>query len=399
MIVYILLLLASVSAAFLVVKPERLPARGMSRQMFVGRIALCAIFAMLFSVSAARYYVGNDYGRYEEHFYNIWYGYVVPTERGFNVLVKCLQTLFGKDNYLFLFAFFAFVTVLVTLKALYTLSGRFVFSFFLFMAFGYYYQSLNTVRYYFAVAFALYAVTFLFRRDYAKFVIMIVTGAMIHKSVLIALPVYLLADCHWKRWQVAALSLFAASGLFLGDFYLKLILYLYPTYRNTIYLGGGTSYVNIARCLIVLAFCLYFYKDAVRGDRQLLFYFRLNAAALLLYLCGSFVPEVSRIGTYLTVTHVFLLPGVIAKIPDAGGERGARGSGVGRVREAACGSGAGRGKEAACVQSPARGRFLLSRKGIATAGVILFGAVYFAAFLYKAYGELVKLLPYHTWLF
>lgn len=357
MIVYIALLLVTTSAALLVVKQETLPVRGMSRQMFVNRVSLCAIFLLLSAVSAARYYVGNDYGRYEEHFYNIWYGYVVPTERGFNVLVKCLQALFGKDNYLFLFAFFAFITVFFTLKALYTLSSSFVFSFYLFMAFGYYYQSLNTVRYYVAIAFALCAIPYLFRKSYAKFVLMVLLGALIHKSALIVLPVYLLADCRWRRWQAALLTVLAASGFVFGDVYLKVILYLYPTYRNTMYLEGGTSYVNIARCLLVLLFCLSVYRDTIREDRQLLFYFRLNAAALLLYLCGSFLPEVSRIGTYMTVTQVFLLPGAALKIPDK------------------------------------------KKRRIAVIGVAAFGAVYFAAFLYKAYGELVKLLPYHTWLF
>ncbi|MCM1103125.1 MAG: EpsG family protein [Clostridium sp.] len=357
MIVYIVLLLVTTSAAFFVVKPQALPARGMSRRMFLNRIGLCAVFLLLFAVSAARYYVGNDYGRYEEYFYNIWYGYVVPTERGFNVLVKCLQTLFGKDNYLFLFAFFAFVTVFFSLKALYTLSASFVFSFYLFMAFGYYYQSLNTVRYYVAVAFALCAIPYLFRKNYVKFILTVLVGALIHKSALIVLPVYLLADCHWKRWQTVLLTVFAASGFVFGDVYLKLILYLYPTYRNTMYLEGGTSYVNIARCAMVLLFCLLVYRDAIQNNRQMLFYFRLNVAALLLYLCGSFLPEVSRIGTYMTVTQVFLLPGAALGIADKKKQR------------------------------------------IAVVGVTVFGAIYFAAFLYKAYDELVKLLPYHTWLF
>lgn len=357
MIVYIVLLLVTTAAAFLVVKPAELPVRGMSRQMFRNRVSLCAVFLLLFAVSAARYGVGNDYGRYEDHFYNIWYGYVVPTERGFNVLVKCLQTLFGKDNYLFLFAFFAFVTVFFTLKALYTLSASFVLSFYLFMALGYYYQSLNTVRYYVAIAFALCAIPYLFRRQYGKFVLTVLLGALIHKSALIVLPVYFLANCRWKRWQTVLLSLFAVSGLALGDVYLKVILYLYPTYRDSIYLEGGTSYANIARCILVLLFCLSVYRNVIKDDKQLLFYFRLNVAALMLYLCGSFIPEVSRIGTYLTVTQVFLLPGAALKIPDQ------------RKRRAA------------------------------VIGITVFGAVYFAAFLYKAYGELVKLLPYHTWLF
>ncbi len=357
MIVYILLLILTTIAAVPVCKPEVLPMRGMTRQQLANRICLCGIFVMLFAVSACRYQVGNDYNRYEEYFYNIWYGYIVPTEGGFNVTVKAMEYLFGKDAYLLFFAVFSFVTVFLMLKAIYALGQNFVFSFFLFMAFGYYFQSLNTVRYYIALAAAMYAVTFLHRKEYAKFVLVVLLAATFHKSVLIVIPVYLLANCRWKLWQTVALSVLAASGFFFDDIYLKIILYLYPTYRDTMYLEGGTSHINILRCLLVLAFCLCFWKERWKENKQMLFYFRLNVAALMLYVCGSFVPEVSRIGTYLTVMQVFLLPGVVGSICDP------------------------------------------KKKKLATVAITVFGAVYFAAFLYKAYGELVKLLPYHTWLF
>ena len=357
MIVYILLLIMTTIAAVPVCKPETLPMCGMTRQQLVNRICLCGIFVMLFAVSACRYQVGNDYNRYEEYFYNIWYGYIVPTEGGFNATVKALEYLFGKDAYLLFFAVFSFATVFLMLKALYALGGNFVFSFFLFMAFGYYFQSLNTVRYYIALAAAMYAVTFLHRKEYAKFVLIVLLAATFHKSVLIVIPIYLLANCRWKLWQTVVLSALAASGFLFGDLYLKMILYLYPTYRNTMYLEGGTSYVNILRCLLVLAFCLVFWKEKWKENKQMLFYFRLNVAALMLYVCGSFLPEVSRIGTYLTVMQVFLLPGVVGSISDQ------------------------------------------KKKKLATVAVVGVGVVYFAAFLYKAHGELVKLLPYHTWLF
>lgn len=338
-------------------KPVQRAEYGVSRAQFRNAVFLSGILFLLFLVSAARYEVGNDYHRYEDHFYNIWYGYIVPTEAGFNLTVKTLQFWFGKENYLFLFAFFAFLTVLLMIKAIYRLGHHFAFSFFLFMAFGYYYQSLNTVRYYLALAAAMWAAAYLLRRNHIRFVLTVLIAATFHKSVLVVLPVYFLANCRWKKWQAALLSLIGVSGFFLGDLYLKLILYLYPTYRETMYLEGGTSYINIARCLLVLLFCLFFYREKWRENKELMFCFRLNIGALLLYICGSFIPEVSRIGTYMTVMQVFLLPGVVLSISDE------------------------RKKKAAAVS------------------VILFAFIYFAAFLYKAYGEYVKLLPYHTWLF
>ena len=357
MIVYSVILTATTALAYYVHKPDTLPACAVTRQQLVNRICLCGIFLMLFSVSALRYQVGNDYSRYEEYFFDIWYGYVVPTEHGFNVTVKILEILFGKERYLLIFAFFSFVTVYFTLKALYLLGKNFVFSTFLFLAFGYYYQSLNTVRYYFSVALAMYAVTYLFRRQYAKFILIVLIAATFHKSVLLVIPIYLLANCRWKLWQILLLTASAISAFIFKDVCLKMVLYLYPTYRNTIYLEGGVSYINIVRCLLIALLCLYLRKENWTKEKQMLFYCRLNIGALLLYTCGTFLPEISRIGTYMTVMQVFLLPGIADSVEDQRKKRWIR------------------------------------------SGIILFGLLYYAAFLYKAQGMYVKLLPYRTWLF
>lgn len=360
MILYVLLLLATTALALRVYKPEKIVTAGYNRQLFANRVCMCGIFLMLFGVSAARYFVGNDYSKYREHFYYIWIDYIVPTESGFNKSVKLMEILFGETSYTFFFAVFAFVTILLMLRAIYTLSEEFALSFFLFMALGYYYQTMNTVRYYFVMAIVLCAIPSLFRKRYFRFIVFILLSALFHKSVLVVIPIYLLANCTWRKWQTAILCAVAASGLFLGDFYQKILLKLYPSYTTDTWLGyldGGTSYVNIARCVLVIGFCAFFYQKAVKGDRQLLFYFRLNVAALMLYLCGSFIPEISRIGTYMTVTQIFLVPGVFHKLEDG------------------------------------------KKKKWLTALLVAFGILYFAMFLVQAKGQLVKLLPYKTWLF
>lgn len=320
-------------------------------------VCLTGIFTLLFAVSACRYRVGNDYTRYEEFFHLIPLKQVVPTEFGFNWIVLLMQFLFGIDTKLTIFALFAFVTVFFMVKAVYDQSENFLFSFFLFMTLSYYFQSLNTVRYYLAWAVAVFSMKYVLKKQYGRFILLILLTATIHKSVLLVIPVYILANFPWKRWQIFLLATVSASGIFLKDLYLKAVVLLYPSYENTSYLDGGTSVINIVRIIGVLVFTLIYYRQAIAEDKQNRFYFQLNIFALLLYLCGSFIPEISRVGYYMTAGHIFLLPSVISKIENR------------RQR-----------------------RFW-------TVLIVLAAVLYFGIFLIKAQDLLVRIVPYHTWIF
>lgn len=320
-------------------------------------VCLTGIFTLLFAVSACRYRVGNDYTRYEEFFHLIPLKQVVPTEFGFNRIVLLMQFLFGIDTKLTIFALFAFVTVFFMVKAVYDQSENFLFSFFLFMTLSYYFQSLNTVRYYLAWAVAVFSMKYVLKKQYGRFILLILLTATIHKSVLLVIPVYILANFPWKRWQIFVLAVVSASGIFLKDLYLKAVVLLYPSYENTSYLDGGTSVINIVRIIGVLVFTLIYYRQAIAEDKQNRFYFQLNIFALLLYLCGSFIPEISRVGYYMTAGHIFLLPSVIAKI-----------------------------------ESRKQRRFW-------AVVIVLAAVLYFGIFLIKAQDLLVRIVPYHTWIF
>lgn len=320
-------------------------------------VCLTGIFTLLFAVSACRYRVGNDYTRYEEFFHLIPLKQVVPTEFGFNRIVLLMQFLFGIDTKLTIFALFAFVTVFFMVKAVYDQSENFLFSFFLFMTLSYYFQSLNTVRYYLAWAVAVFSMKYVLKKQYGRFILLILLTATIHKSVLLVIPVYILANFPWKRWQIFVLAVVSASGIFLKDLYLKAVVLLYPSYENTSYLDGGTSVINIVRIIGVLVFTLIYYRQVIAEDKQNRFYFQLNIFALLLYLCGSFIPEISRVGYYMTAGHIFLLPSVIAKI-----------------------------------ESRKQRRFW-------AVVIVLAAVLYFGIFLIKAQDLLVRIVPYHTWIF
>ncbi len=303
-----------------------------TRQQMCNRVCLFAVFLILFALSACRLNVGNDYAKYVEFMHLVNCDAYVPTEAGFNLLVKILYGLSGFENYLLVFAVYAFVTIGIFLLGMYEQSEDFPLTFFLFMALGYYFQTFSTVRYYLALALALYAMKFVMRGQWGRFTVLILLGSAFHKSLLVVIPLYILAVLPWRKWQLAAGALFCTTFLFCQDFYLKLVVFLYPTYEDTEYLEGGTSYINILRCLAVLAFSGIVYwsgkrSGSIRGEEQknaevgerydrAHFYFYLNLGALVLYVFCSFLPIISRIGYYLTVSHILYLPMLLKRVED-----------------------------------------------------------------------------------
>ncbi len=295
---------------------KRLFYRGMTRQQMVNIAAGLLIFTALFMVSALRLNVGNDYSNYVEFMHLVYSRAYVPTEIGFNALSYVVYYLCGFENYILVFALFAFATIYFFMKAMYQQSEWFNFSFLMFMLLGLYFQSLSTVRYYLALGMALYSIKFVIKRDWPRFVLVIIIGALFHKSLLVVLLLYPLASIKWKRWMYAALLTAGISCLFLKDIYLKIVVFLYPSYDNTEYLAGGTSRANIVRCIAIFVFSLWFYREYVKDDRSLSFYFDLNVMASILYIFGSFLPVISRIGYYMTATHIFFVPALILRIKD-----------------------------------------------------------------------------------
>lgn len=379
MILYITVAAVTVLLAGLVYnQPATQPYR-ITRQQMCNRVCLFSIFAVLFALSACRLNVGNDYAKYVEFMHLVNCDSYVPTEAGFNLLVKLIYGLSGYENYLLVFAVYAFATVFLFMLAIYEQSDEFPLSFFLFMTLGYYFQTFSTVRYYLALAIALYSMKFVLRRQWGRFVALVLLGATFHKSLLVVIPLYFLATLQWKKWQLAIVALFCSTFLFWQDFYLKVVVFLYPTYEDTEYLEGGTSYINILRCAAVLALAgivLWMQKrqeqqkaqdwqelqeaheqQKMENGNRFRFYFYLNLGALALYVFCSFLPIISRIGYYLTVSHILFLPMLLKQIENA------------------------------------------KWRKLFRVGILLAAVLYFAVYLSRADNDGVLILPYKTFFF
>ena len=330
-----------------------------TRRESLNRIYLVGILIILFLCSALRFGIGNDYRQYTQTAHEVYVGGYVVTEVGFNWLVKIIYTLAGGEYYELVFAVFAFATLSIFIKAFYEQSVDFSMTYFLFMMLGLYFQTYNTVRYYLALGIALYAIRYVLSKDLIRFVCCILLASLFHKSVLLTIPVYWMASYAWKRWMMIA-GVVCGAGCFLAKgIILKIALLLYPSYENTMYLEGGTSPISILRGVLVLGLYLWYRVQYKREqeDRELRFYAQLNLLSVVVCVFFSFLPVVTRIAYYFSITQLLMIPKILSEIKEE------------RIRRRV--------------------------KGI----VFVTCVILFAIFLTSADKPGVGLLPYRSWLF
>ncbi len=398
-ILYIALAAASVAAAAAADRTHECAAG--TRGAVLCRSCLALLALLLIVPAVLRQETGNDYLRYVEFFHLASIDSYVPTEAGFNLLVKALYRLCGYENYLLVFAVFSVWTIGNMLTVIWRQAENFTFSFFLFMMLGYYFQSFNTVRYYLALSIALLALSCILRKQYAGFVLLVLFAALFHKSALVALVLYPLALHRWTRLQRILAAGAGAGVLVFHRQVLQLLVALYPSWEGTGDLAAGTSvsWVNIARCAAVLALAVLVKRRMARANeeekpetvscRALRMYINGSFLALLLYIFGWFIPEVSRICYYLTFTQIFLIPMLLDRLPENIRIRAQKDTETEALqRENPQG-----GRRKAPVNMRGNARSCL------TALVILGAALYFAFFLKTAYRDTIKILPYKSFLF
>ena len=334
------------------------------RSGMINILMLVSIFTVLTLLAALRLEVGNDYGTYVVTCHEIFQrGYVV-TEPGFNFVVRVLYTLSGKEDYLLMFGVFAAAIVAVFLKVLREQSESFAWAFFMFMTMGLYYRSFNTVRYYFALALATFAIRYLIDINTVnafKFLATILFASLFHKSVLIVIPMYIIARIPWKKWALIPLVLFGAVAALLHNQIMEIALKLYPSYNNTVYIEETHTIIEnaapIMGCLFMIVIGIICYKEAVKDRADNRMYFNMNIMAVVLYLSCFWLPLVTRFAYYLTTVQILLIPNIICSVRDS-----------------------------------------RKKKGISIA-VIVFCILYFIYFLKQADNPGFRVLPYKSWLF
>lgn len=276
-----------------------------------GRIDLSYILYMipiiliLSFVSAVRDGVGIDYDAYVFFIDRIQDGIKTHMEFGF-VQISLLLSKINQNPRLVIIVF-GILTIIIFAKSIWDQSVNIGYSFFVFLTWGYYFVTFNTIRNYFALALIIYGIKYLNDGKLKRFVALCLVAATIHKSALICIPLYLLARKKIVKTTYIIYIFACILFLVLKKYMRMVVFWIYPSYLGSEYDIGRISYLNIIKAVGVIIICLFCF-NAIKNNKLYTIYFNLNVFSLLLYIGLYWLPEVSRIGFYLNTIDIFLVP-------------------------------------------------------------------------------------------
>ena len=260
-------------------------------------------------VSGFRWDVGVDSLNYFYVYSNILYGYNTHVEIGFELLCRALLLITEDVSLLFLVC--AVITTTLVIAAVRRGSSDYFLSVFLYIALGYFFYSMNSIRHYMALAIFLFAYRWLKEKKLLPYIAAVLAAACFHKIALVALPLYFLLNIKWKPYWYAVFG----GGLLAVSFFHRQILdfiyqFVFGFYQSIEAEYVSVSWFNIAVALALSALVLYYRKKLLaRGDLALM-----NAAwfGLLFFALCSWIPDYTRIGQYCLILLIFLVPEILA---------------------------------------------------------------------------------------
>lgn len=269
------------------------------------RLSFLFILVSLGTFSAVRDGIGIDYSSYLIHIERIYLGFPSYMELGFQYLSKIIMKYIKEPKSVI--AVSSFLTCYFFISAIYKQSKNIKMSIYLFLTWGYYFFTFNTVRNYLALSIALFAISYVFEKKYIKFTFWIIIAFLFHKSALICLPIYIIANREFSK-KTYLFMIFVSLLLFLFKSQLRTIAFwVYPMYEGSVYDSGRISIFNILKSLFVQAYGMIYYRK-VKEDHKLIAYFNLNFIALIIYTALYWLPEISRIGFYFNIVSILFIP-------------------------------------------------------------------------------------------
>lgn len=281
------------------------------REVSLKRLSFIFVFTTLGLFSAVRDGIGIDYISYIMHIERINVGLPNYMEPGFQYLTKFIMFL-THDSRMVIGAA-SIITSYFFVSTIYKQSYNIKLSIFLFLTWGYYFFTFNTIRNYLALAIVIYSITYIFDKKYYKFVLWVLIASLFHKSALICIPFYIIASKKISKQTYLLIAIFSVLLLLFKDTIRDIAFWFYPQYEGTVYDSGRISYFNILKASLVLFFGSLYYSK-IKQDIKLRTYFNLNLFSLIIYSSLYWLPEISRIGFYFNIVTILLIPNLTSLI-------------------------------------------------------------------------------------
>lgn len=273
---------------------------------------------LLIFISGFRDGVGTDYNMYKDIFYNIHHIeniYAGGVEIGFELINKIAYGIY--ENHVLLFLITSIIIIGLTIKNICDYSKFYSYSVILFIMMGYYHSSFNGVRQHLAMAIGMFALRYILKKDFIKYLICIIIAMMFHKTALILLPIYFIINIKLsKKHYYISLGLAIIVGLS-SDIIIYQILpiispYYFNKYVDTIYLsngiGGITNVIHITMFIIIAGLTIKNLEKMTKIDKTVNVFLNFSIIGIVLVMLGTQSLLLFRLSLYFTEYFIFLIP-------------------------------------------------------------------------------------------
>ncbi|MBQ7360639.1 MAG: EpsG family protein [Lachnospiraceae bacterium] len=282
------------------------------------RILAFLSFVPLTVIAALRYNVGTDYDYvYTPFFYSINSGGEKFNEVGFNIINQ-ITYLISEKPFL-MFAVVAVLTLLFMFLAFYEQSVNVCVSIYIFVVGLFYFNSLNQIRQALAMAIAVYAMKYLWKREPIKYFLLILLAISMHTSAVIYIPIYFIYGirANVKAHIIFILCAIVAQPVLKGAIQFVISKTKYAWYLDSIFGQQGFSIITFAFILVTLLllyYCQLAGKDTEDKQFDLMLNMFLFGVCFMLY--SAIIPQADRLTNSMTIITPFIVPKALLRIKE-----------------------------------------------------------------------------------
>jgi len=272
-------------------------------------IVLWTIFLLLLFLSGFRWDVGIDW----ENYMSALNPETTHLSR-MEPIVKFIVNILWANNFydpgytLFIMAFLILFFFFYSIRCY---SYAPIFSVLLFICLGPFFDSLNGVRQYVAIALFVFSWQYLYTKQPISYFVTILCAAGFHKSALLMIPVYFIIHHKFNRnFLIIAFCVSISLMFFISPILIRIasLLPFYSNYSRSNFILSNTNLLSLLRVLfpsIIFVFCILMY-DKLKKDNIVI----LNLSLIYIFLTILFpnVQLVIRVAFYFQAAILFLIP-------------------------------------------------------------------------------------------
>lgn len=266
-------------------------------------------------ISAVRFEVGTDYGEV------YWLGYLgvvkhsedpliarnyVPICQFLNLFSRSPVLFFCLSSFLIIFSVFWYIrqtSEMITLPVL-----------FFFIA-GLFFDSLNVVRQYMAIAVWLFAYPFMRGRKPVPYLLISAIAILLHPSAAVLLPFYFLCEVRLKRRRILVSGLVLIVGCAMACWVLPKVLIYIPKYNSYADLSPDPELAGTVFAVMITAAVILLFKRLPENTHTYYLLWSLLMYDSVVFL-SYFLPQMGRVMLYFEIpVFVNLVPKLLEVLP------------------------------------------------------------------------------------